>query len=294
MWEDQEELSITQKMAAKRTPGLTPDLSAINTVEVPNLTNNHHMKVLEESIVMPAKQMSFPTPIPSIVQPGKLKNPKSTLPKNRRITVAQAIRDQCQQLCLSAFFREHTSVRSLGFTSSIAGEGKSFLALVTAEVMANSSGSPVSLVECNWEHSSVADYLGLPATPGLAEWLRNECNKADMCYQVSENLTVVPAGKTKQDTLKLLQQIRQSGGLIHALASPNEYLIVDLPAIATNGYGLLAASLVESLVIVVRAGVTSDLQVAETCSRLKDLPVQGIVLNEVRSRIPVWLQRLLS
>ena len=68
----------------------------------------------------------------------------------RDIARAQMLQERCRQLCLSVFFREHAPVRSLGFTSSLVGEGKSFLAVVTAGVLSDDSSSPVTLLECNW------------------------------------------------------------------------------------------------------------------------------------------------
>jgi len=77
------------------------------------------------------------------------------------------------------------------------------------------------------------------------------------------------------------------------LAHSGDLLIVDLPAIMTTAYGSLAASLVESLVVVVRAGVTPEAVIAETCMQLMDLPVQGVILNQLESRIPRWIRNLL-
>src|SRR5437879_3119063 len=41
---------------------------------------------------------------------------------------ARRLQMQCRQLCASVFLDERTTVRSLGFTSAIDGEGKSFMA----------------------------------------------------------------------------------------------------------------------------------------------------------------------
>ena len=208
------------------------------------------------------------------------------------IAHAQMLQERCHQLCLSVFFREHVPVRSLGFTSSLAGEGKSFLAVVTAGVLSDDSSSPVKLLECNWEHPSLHDYFGFSPVPGLAEWLRGECSETSIRHQVGQNLTVIPAGNGRQDAVKLLQKIRQKG-LLDMLAHADDLLIVDLPAIMTTAYGPLAASLVESLMVVIRAGVTPDTLIAETCAQLMDLPVHGVILNQLKSRIPRWIRNLL-
>src|SRR5205823_5350622 len=81
---------------------------------------------------------------------------------------ARGLQERCRQLCLACFFDERAPIRSLGFTSSLKGEGKTFLATVSARVLANDSGNPVTLLECNWEHPTLHEYFGLSGTPGLA------------------------------------------------------------------------------------------------------------------------------
>jgi len=205
---------------------------------------------------------------------------------------AQMVQERCRQLSLSLFFREQSPVRSLGFTSSVCGEGKSFLSMVTADVLAKDSSKPVTLLECDWENPYFHKHFGLSSAAGLAEWLREECSEMDIRHNVDHNLTVIPAGNGREEAVKLLQLARRKG-LMNMLACKNELLVVDLPSIVAPAYGSLAASLVESLIIVVRAGVTPDVMIAETCSQLKDLPVHGLLLNQVESSIPRWLRQIL-
>lgn len=220
-------------------------------------------------------------------------HPKKNLPvrvNKRAVESSRLLTDQCRQLCLSLFFRELDPVRSLGFTSSIGGEGKSFLALITAGVLAHDSINPVILVECNWEHPVLHEYFGIPATPGLAEWVRGTCDVKHISYQVERNLTVIPAGDGAQDAVKLLKRVQQHG-LLKLFGHAN--VIVDLPPIITTGYGTLAAGLPESIVVVVRSQLTPDSMVGETCARLKEVPIHGIILNQEESRIPQWIRQLL-
>jgi protein-tyrosine kinase len=210
----------------------------------------------------------------------------------RSVESSRMLEDQCRQLCLSLFFREPNPVRSLGFTSSIEGEGKSFLALVTARILAHDSFNPVTLVECNWKHPVLHERFSIPATPGLAEWLRGECAEKDIRYQVECNLTVIPAGDGAQDAVKLLKRVQQHG-LLKIFGQSDELFIIDLPPIITTGYGSLAAGLPDSIVVVVRSQVTNDSIVREACARLEEVPIHGIILNQWESRIPQWIQQLL-
>ena len=295
MPEDREEdRSITQKLVIPRTPPPTPDISVVKTPAANPFPNEELQVDNPKEALQQETEMPFIPLTPEVVYAKRVKPPQSKRISKPDKTEAQMVQKLCRQLCFPVIFREHAPVRSLGFTSSIPGEGKSFLAMVTAEVLANDCSSPVTLLECDWEHPNLAEYFGFPVVPGLAEWLRNECSEVHIRYQVSHNLTIIPAGNKKQDTVKLLQQLLLRGGLVKTLVSSNGLLIVDLPAIATTGYGSLAASLVESLLVVVRAGVTPDSQIAETCRQLKDLPVQGIILNQVKSKTPSWIQQLLS
>jgi hypothetical protein len=52
--------------------------------------------------------------------------------------------------------------------------------------------------------------------------------------------------------------------------------------VITCSYSAFAASMVDALALVVRAGVTPDNLVADACGSLDNLPVQGLILNQVR------------
>src|SRR5579875_273981 len=236
-------------------------------------------------------EISSPVATPVEKEVGSKKSEAVKVNK-RDAANAQQLQEQCRQLCLSLFFSEQHPVRSLGFTSSIGGEGKSFLALATARILAHDSYNPVTLVECNWEHPTLHKHFGIPATPGLAEWLQGSCNEEDIRYKVDDNVTVIPAGDGLQDAVKLLQAIRQQS-LLKIFENSNELLILDLPPVISCGYGTLAASLVESIIIVARSQAVPESTLLKTCTRLADLPVHGIILNQENSSIPRWIRQIL-
>ncbi|WP_052888756.1 CpsD/CapB family tyrosine-protein kinase [Thermogemmatispora carboxidivorans] len=234
------------------------------------------------------------TPVPG--RPGKTKpeQPETAAKsqKTRELLNAQALRERCRQLCAATFFRERSTIRSLGFTSATAGEGKTLLALATATVLANDSGRPVTLLECTWERPCLQELFNLPRRQGLAEWLRGECSEEAIRYQVSPELTVIPAGNAAGQAMKLIHLLAERQ-LLSRLPTSQELFILDLPPLVTSGYGALAASLADSLILVVHAGVTSEVLVSEACAQLRDLPVQGILLNQIESSIPRWIRQLL-
>jgi Mrp family chromosome partitioning ATPase len=205
---------------------------------------------------------------------------------------AHLLRDRCQKLCLSIFYREQAPARTLGFTSALAGEGKTFLAMMVATVLAGDAGVPVTLLECNWEHPTLHEHFDLPRTPGLAEWLRGEAVAAQVRHQVGDNLFVVPAGDGRYEAVQLLRMVRERGALAR-LAGPDGFLVADLPPVTAAAYGALAASLMDAVILVVRAGVTPDPFIQEAVGQLGSVRVEGVVLNQIESRIPRWLRQLL-
>lgn len=253
-------------------------------------TNNSQVRRPETNMPRVERDLVIPeTPVPS--SPGKpiRVRYKRDLPAYTRFIPqheaarVHLIEEQCRSFCLSLFFRERNSVHSLGITSSVPGEGKSFVAAMIAQVLSVDSSRPVLLVECDWENTSNHDYFGIPLGPGLAEWLRGECAEADIRYQVSSTLTVIRAGDGREDAVRLIQYMLKCG-LQNTLARNDENLIIDLPPVITSSYGVFAANMVDALALVVRAGVTPDTLVADACTYLSNLPVQGIILNQVDYR----------
>ena len=205
--------------------------------------------------------------------------------------MAALLQERCRQLCLSIFFRNQLNIQSLGITSSIVGEGKSFIAMMIANSLARDVDKPITLLECNWENPSLHKHYGVPQTPGLAEWVRGECRREQISYKIRPNLTVVPAGSASTDAVRLLQRMREDK-LSDTFLHTGGILIADLPPVVSSAYGPLAASLFDSLIFVVHAGVTTELIASEAYAQLDGLPVYGVVFNQVESRIPRWIRQL--
>jgi Mrp family chromosome partitioning ATPase len=231
--------------------------------------------------------------IASLVPTDGAVTPKKTrtLSKHESGSIAR-LQEQFLHASLPLFFDEHDPLHALGITSAVAGEGKTMAALLVSHALATSSRRPVMLVECDWDHSTLSRDLNLPTSPGLAEWLRGTSDRLEIRHQVMPNLTVVPAGLGGADAMTSLAELHRPE-LRERLADPDEIIILDLPSVLGSYYGKLAARLAEALLLVVRAGSTPASFVARACDELKDMRVEGVVLNQVQTRIPRWLQGIL-
>lgn len=266
-------------------------MSALHEVNLAAQLNNN-MGVADPEVSGSREPEQTTAPVPAVSGTRHHDSAHAYPLSHRDMSQMRVAVEQCSGLCASTFFCEQAPVRSLGFTSSLAGEGKSFVSALTAIVLSNYCSRPVTLLECNWMHPTLHKEFGVSSQPGLADWLRGECSIADIRHQVSDNLTVIAAGDGERDAVRLLQQVNEQMR-VRLLAQPDELLVAELPPVLPTAYGSLASTFVEALVVVVRDGVTPDTLIAETCSRLKGLRIQGVVLNQAESAIPKWIRQLL-
>jgi Mrp family chromosome partitioning ATPase len=190
------------------------------------------------------------------------------------------------------FYAEREAIHSLGLTSAVAGEGKTSVAWLVSHALATNSHQGVVLVECDWDRPTFSRGLGLPASPGLAEYLAGTSRRAEIRYQFLPNLAVIPAGLGGPEALWALAQLSREE-FYGRLANPGEVVILDLPSVLESRYGPIATRLADALLLVVRAGVTPAPLVTRASDEVKHLRVEGLVLNQVQTSIPRWLQRLL-
>ncbi len=128
----------------------TPAVAEPPAVAKPAITAKSP-KIAKSAVVAEPPLVAEP---PAIAEPPVVVKPPAVVRKpgkavslsKRDAAIAHLFQERCRQLNISTFFQENSPVRSLGFTSAIDGEGKSFLAMVTANLLANDSNVPVTLV----------------------------------------------------------------------------------------------------------------------------------------------------
>jgi protein-tyrosine kinase len=211
---------------------------------------------------------------------------------SRETAAMVRLQTELLHICLPLFYAEQDPVHILGITSAISGEGKTTAAWLVSNALAASSRRPVVLIECDWQRPTLSRDLELPASPGLAEYLAGTSDRSAIRHQLLPNLTVIPAGEGDRDAMTALAELGRED-LRAGISDPDEMMILDLPSVLGSYYGTIAARLADSLLMVVRAGVTPSSYVTRACEELKHQRVEGIILNQVQTQIPGWLQHLL-
>jgi protein-tyrosine kinase len=173
-----------------------------------------------------------------------------------------------------------TALRTILITSPQKGEGKSITAANLALTMAQELQRRVVLVEADLRKPSLQQMFGLPAGPGLAEFLAGSCDLREALKFLPEhNLTVMPAGAMPTNPAELLGSTAMRR-LLDQLRSRFDRVILDTPPVLPLADVAVLAPIVDGTLLVVRAGVTPKPAIENALRAFDSSRLLGVVLNE--------------
>lgn len=187
-------------------------------------------------------------------------------------------------------FMRHDKTKTGGevilVTSSINGEGKSFVAINTALSFAL-LGKRVALAGLDLRKPALADYLGLSQKGCLTSYLAGEDIQAEdtiVASSIHANLDIVPAGIIPPNPNELLQSNRLDE-LTDYLRSHYDYIFLDSAPVAMVSDTFLLAHVADMTLYVSRANYTSKDMTDFINSVYEEhrLPNMACVLNGVKS-----------
>jgi Mrp family chromosome partitioning ATPase len=183
------------------------------------------------------------------------------------------------------------SLRRLGITSSIRGEGRTSVALAMAIVQQQDYGRSALVVDLDLDNPRLARRAGIRPWPGIAELARGEVEVNDVRVPVEEGICVVAAGAAGSSAPRIVTDILRRD-LLETLGRGYDVVIADLPPILGSSYGHAVAGWFPDLLLVLRSRVTPLARVREATA---NLPVEPkVLLNGTRTELPAWLRRLLG
>jgi len=184
------------------------------------------------------------------------------------------------------------SLSVLGVTSAIAGEGKTTVSLGLATTFAQDfPDRRVLVIETDLDRPVLATDFKLEASPGLVDCLLNcEVFQASCRNTFMPNLDLLPSGRSEVSTGRLLRS-RRMAMVIERARQIYDFVILDIPAILANSDAVPVTNLVDSVICVVRSGVTPMPVVESALEHLDGTKISGALLNDVHSAIPNWLRR---
>jgi capsular exopolysaccharide synthesis family protein len=172
------------------------------------------------------------------------------------------------------------NLRTVLVTSPQKGEGKSITAANLALTMAQELQRRVAIVEADLRKPSLRHFFGLPAGPGLSEYLTGAAELRDVMRFLPEfNLIVIDAGLAPANPAELLGSTAMRRLLDH-LRARFDRVILDTPPVLPLADVAVLAPLVDGALMVVRAGVTPKPAIENALRAFDSSRLLGVVLNE--------------
>ncbi len=170
--------------------------------------------------------------------------------------------------------------RTILFTSAIAGEGKSITTLNTAWILAE-AGARVLVIDADLRHSSCHRLLQLDGGVGLSEVLTGQALLGDAIHNAG-SFDLLRSGALPPNPAGLLSSVTLIETLRNAV-SKYDFVLIDCAPLVPVSDGLLFASAVEGVVMVVNARNTPRALVRQSIVRLRRARANllGVVLNEI-------------
>src|SRR5580698_954319 len=173
------------------------------------------------------------------------------------------------------------SLRRLLITSSMQGEGKTFIATNLVRSIIRQTDKRVLLVDADLRAPRLHTALGAPSTLGLSDYLRGEADEFRV-MQNSEtpNLCFIPCGTRVSNPSELLLSDRMKV-LLDTVTPAFDWIILDSPPSLPVHDASSMADLCDGVMFVVRAGETSYEVAKKAASEFRDKNLIGVVMNQV-------------
>jgi succinoglycan biosynthesis transport protein ExoP len=167
-------------------------------------------------------------------------------------------------------------------SSANAGEGKTTTTANLASSLAL-SGSRVLAVDADLRRPTMHQHFGVPKAPGLSDLIVGKSQPSEAIQDTRfKGLQVLPCGYIPPNPAELLSSpaMRQ---IITALRAHYDFVLIDSPPILAMADTPVLASLVDGLVLVMAAEVTSRPSIQRAVDQLQKVngKIIGVVLNKV-------------
>ncbi|MEO6637815.1 MAG: polysaccharide biosynthesis tyrosine autokinase, partial [Ginsengibacter sp.] len=200
----------------------------------------------------------------------------------KRTIIAEQFRSIRTNLSFMGLNEDHNT---LMITSSVSGEGKSFIAINLA-ISLTLTGKKVALMELDLRKPKLSKILKVSKTPGISSYLVNKATVEEITKQTEvPNLFVVSAGPIPPNPTELISGPKFQE-LIAGLKQRFDYVIMDTAPVSPVTDAQLLQAHADINVFVVRHGVTPRvfLTMIDGLNQQKKFKNMCIVFNGIKPR----------
>lgn len=176
-----------------------------------------------------------------------------------------------------------STLKTLLVTSSLPGEGKSFVSANLAISFAQ-NGKKVLLVDCDLRKGRQHRIFGVDGSKGLSSLLISDINRFDSYVEKTniKNLSVIPRGVFPPNPSELLNS-KKNSKLIELLKQKYDIVIFDGAPVMGLSDSLILSSLVDKVILVTSINHTpkTELKNAQKALNNIDANIAGVVANNI-------------
>ncbi|HQU83159.1 MAG TPA: polysaccharide biosynthesis tyrosine autokinase [Pyrinomonadaceae bacterium] len=205
--------------------------------------------------------------------------------KDSRSALAEAYRQLRTSILLSTAGH---APKSLLITSSLPSEGKTTTATNTAISLAQ-TGAKVLIIDADMRRPRLHSVFEISNAEGLSSILSSELSEKEMLdvvqYDEASKLHLLPSGPVPPNPAELIGS-EQMSNFLKKMQNNFTHVVVDSPPIASFTDGVLIASMVDGVILVVNAGKSSKQVIRRSKQLLSEIGAKifGVVLNNVNLR----------
>lgn len=178
--------------------------------------------------------------------------------------------------------------KSLLITSSLPAEGKTTTATNTAISLAQ-TGAKVLIIDADMRRPRLHSVFNISNAEGLSTILSSDLKEKEMLevvqYDEASKLHLLPSGPVPPNPAELIGS-EQMSNFLKKMEGNFTHVVVDSPPIASFTDGVLIASMVDGVILVVHAGKSSRQVIRRSKQLLNEIGAKifGVVLNNVNLR----------
>ncbi|MHB8139303.1 MAG: polysaccharide biosynthesis tyrosine autokinase [Smithellaceae bacterium] len=188
---------------------------------------------------------------------------------------------------------QENSPKTIMITSSMAGEGKSLIAINLAIIIAVEMQSHALLVDCDLRNPSISRLFGLHETKGLSNYLLGEAEVPDLLIKTSvDKLSILPGGPLQDNPVELIGSERMKT-LIQDLKTryKDRYIILDCSPILATTEPTVLNEMADGILMVIKSGKTPRESIQQALKLLNKDKIMGIVLNSMEYKTKALIER---
>ncbi len=218
---------------------------------------------------------------------SKRSDEEAVIMPSERLMIAEQLRDLRTNLSYTNIVKDGGQV--LLITSSISGEGKSFLSINLAAALARVE-KKVLIMECDLRKPMITKKLGLVKAKGLSDYMIGAATEEDIIRPLEQfdNMSLISSGPVPPNPVELLMNGKFEA-LVARLKTQFDYILIDSPPAGILTDAKVLAMVADSTLYVVRFNYTPlhFLDFIRQQAIRKTLPRISLVFNGVvRKKVP--------